>query len=108
MAKASLEELLLDYEDYLRQNGLQQWEDGFPRKEALVGYIRSEDFMREPLKFADSYPAEEFCNLCIALCYQASYLLHRLMEAQQRQFLRDGGIREQMYNARKSYRDRRG
>lgn len=108
VAKASLEELLLDYEDYLRQNGLRQWEEGFPRKEGLVGYIKSEDFMWDPLKFADSYSAEEFCNLCIALIYQASYLLHRLMEAQQRQFLREGGIREQMYNARKNYRDKRG
>lgn len=108
VAKASLEELLLDYEDYLRQNGLRQWEEDFPRKEALVGYIKSEDFMMDPLKFADSYSAEEYCNLCIALIYQASYLLHRLMEAQQRQFLREGGIREQMYNAKKDYRNKKG
>lgn len=31
VAKASLEELLLDYEDYLRQHGLLQWNEGHPR-----------------------------------------------------------------------------
>lgn len=36
VARASLEELMLDYEDYLRQRGLPLWPEGDPRRMALV------------------------------------------------------------------------
>jgi len=36
VARASLEELLLDYEDYLRQRGLALWPEDDPRRKALV------------------------------------------------------------------------
>lgn len=36
VARASLEELKLDYEDFLRQNGLAQWERNDPRRQALI------------------------------------------------------------------------
>ena len=48
--------------------------------------------------------AEEFCNLCITLINQATYMLRRLIDSQQNQFLQKGGIREQMYAARTQYR----
>ena len=50
--------------------------------------------------------AEEFRNLCITLINQATYMLRRLLESQQDQFLQHGGIREQMYAARTQYRTR--
>ena len=105
VAKASLEELLLDYEDYLRQHSLQQWDKTHPRILKLRGYLRSDDFKRAPIKFARRLNAEEFCNLCITLINQATYLLRRLLERQQQQFLEQGGIKEQMYRARLAYRN---
>ena len=36
VARGSLEELKLDYEDYLRQHGLPQWERNDPRRQALI------------------------------------------------------------------------
>src|SRR5690554_176321 len=36
VARASLEELLLDYEDFLRQRKLSLWERSDPRREALI------------------------------------------------------------------------
>ena len=36
VARASLEELRLDYEDFLRQRGLAQWTEDDPRRAALV------------------------------------------------------------------------
>lgn len=36
VARASLEELRLDYEDYLRQRALSLWADGDPRRKALI------------------------------------------------------------------------
>lgn len=104
VAKASLEELLLDYEDYLRQNGLVQWDKEHPRTIRLRNYLKSEEFLAAPTRFADRMSAEEYCNMCITLINQATYMLRKLIERQQQQFLQQGGIREQMYNARVSYR----
>ena len=106
VAKASLEELLLDYEDYLRQNNLPQWDTNHPRTIRLREYLKSDDFLNAPTKYALAMNAEEFCNLCITLINQATYMLRRLLESQQDQFLQHGGIREQMYAARTQYRTR--
>ena len=105
VAKASLEELLLDYEDYLRHNSLQLWDKNNPRTLRLRRYLSSPAFDANPLRYAKQYTAEEFCNLCISLIHQTTYLLRRLLIAQQEQFLQTGGIRELMYRARKEYRE---
>lgn len=104
VAKASLEELLLDFEDYLRQNRLSQWNKDHQRIHSLRQYLKSEDFVSNPTRYADKMSAEEYCNLCITLINQATYMLRRMIERQQEQYLLRGGIREQMYNARLNYR----
>lgn len=104
VAKASLEELLLDYEDYLRHNNLNQWEKTHQRTLKLREYVKSKDFDNNPLRYAERLNDEEFCNLCITLINQATYMLRRLLERQQQQFLQTGGIKELMYNARINYR----
>ena len=104
VAKASLEELLLDYEDFLRQNKLPQWHKNHPRTIRLREYLKSDDFLNNPTEYASAMNAEEFCNLCITLINQATYMLRRLIDSQQNQFLQKGGIREQMYAARTQYR----
>lgn len=104
VARASLEELLLDYEDYLRQHRLTQWDKTHKRTLRLREYVKSKEFDSDPLRFVDKMNDEEFCNLCITLINQATYLLRRLLESQQQQFLQTGGIKEQMYNARINYR----
>lgn len=106
VAKASLEELLLDYEDYLRQHQLQQWDKTHPRILRLRKYLMSDDFMNNPTRFVHQLGAEEFCNLCITLINQTTYLLRRLLECQQQQFLEQGGIKELMFRARLDYRNR--
>lgn len=106
-AKASLEELLIDYKDYLRHNNLKIWESQNPRLLKLREYARSEQFMADPMRHIAKMNAEEFCNLCITLINQASYMLRKLIEKQQEQFLQNGGIREQMFRARTQYRSKR-
>lgn len=108
VAKASLEELLLDYEDYLRQHGLLQWNEGHPRFLQMRQYLKSPQFMADPMKFTQKLNAEEFCNVCITLINQCTYLLRRLLEKQQQMFLETGGIREQMSKARIAYRSQAG
>lgn len=105
VAKASLEELLLDYEDYLRQHFLPIWDKSSPRVLKLREYLRTDRFIKFPLEFSDKMNVEEFCNLCVTLINQTTFMLRRLLEKQQEQFLKDGGIREQMTKARIAYRN---
>lgn len=106
VAKASLEELLLDYEDYIRQHKLELWSKDNPRTLKLRDYLKSEQFMASPTKHAEQYDAEEYSNLMVTLINQTTYLLRRLLESQQQQFLKQGGIKELMYRARTNYRNR--
>lgn len=105
VARASLEELKLDYEDYLRQHQLKCYAWGSPEVERIRRYTRTNEFMTEPMKYARRYPADKYCNLCITLINQAQSMLRRLMERQQQQFLEQGGIKELMYKARTDYRN---
>ena len=105
VAKASLEELLIDYEDFLRQHSLPIWDKSHPRTAKLRAFLQTEEFMSAPMRFADKMNPEEFCNLCITLINQATYMLRRLLERQQEQFVKEGGIKEQMCRARREFRD---
>lgn len=105
VAKASLEELLVDYEDYLRQHNLTQWKTGHPRYEPMREYARSEKIDTEYTELKTRLGDEELSNLCITLINQATYMLRRLIEKQQQQFLQEGGVREQMTRARLNYRN---
>lgn len=105
VARSSLEELLEDYQDYLRQHNLSLWDKEHPRTLKLRDYIKSEEFKNNPTALANKLPAEEYCNMLITLIHQTNYLLDRLLIAQQKQFLEQGGIREQMTRARIDYRN---
>lgn len=107
VAKASLEELLLDYEDYLRQHTLPKWEKDSPRVIKMREYLKSDRFLESPTEYAERYEADEFCNLCITLINQTTYMLRKLLERQQQQFIENGGIKELMYRARVEYRSSR-
>lgn len=107
VARASLEELLLDYEDFLRQRGLKLWPKDDPRAQAVRQQYRSdrsdESDPSDPygIKAAD---AETAANTLICLVNQASYLLARQLESLERAFLSEGGITERLYRERRSRR----
>ncbi len=105
VAKASLQELLLDYEDYLRTRGLQQWASAHPRLTKLRGLCMSNNdsaFYREILKKCD---AEMTCNLAITLIHQTDVFLRKLIEKAQSDFIQEGGVREAMTRARINHRN---
>lgn len=106
VAKASLEELLVDYEDYLRVNGLCQWDKTHPRYAPMLEYAKSEALKTEYPTLYNRLNGEEYCNLCITLINQATYMLRKLLEKQQQAFVEQGGIREQMTRARLEYRNK--
>ena len=105
VAKASLEELLDDYEDYLRVRHLEQWGALHPRYEAMRTYARSESIKSTYAQHIRNMNDEEIANLCITLLHQASVMLQRLLETMQHRFITEGGIKERMFKARTDYRN---
>ena len=105
VAKASLEELLVDYEDYLRVRNLQPWDNQHPRYEKMREYARSEQIKKDYAEKIQRMNDEEIANLCITLIHQAIYMLHKLLVTMQNRFVTEGGIKERMYQSRTDYRN---
>ena len=104
VAKASLEELLLDYEDYLRQNRLEQWGITDARTVKARNICKKHNDTEFYMKQIPSRSAETVANIAIILIHQADTLLRLLIERQKEDFLKYGGIREEMSRARIAYR----
>lgn len=98
IAKGSLEELKLDYEDFLRINNLKIWEKNDPKvrkiREIRVKKISLPDLPDNP---------EFFCNLLITLIYQNTYLLTRQINSLIEKHKKEGGFTEKLYRNRISY-----
>lgn len=104
VAKASLQELLIDYEDYLRVRGLAQWDKESEKAVQTRRYCRchlDSSVYRDAMAVRTD---ETVANICIVLIHQADVMLHNLIERQKADFLREGGIREQMAAARRAAR----
>ena len=107
VARASLEELLGDYRDYLRQRGLRLWEK--ESKEAL--FVRKlgakNDASYDSYKtYVESRPPEVVANILICLIHQTNYLLDQQLRQLEKAFLQEGGLRERMTRARLAERAR--
>ncbi len=105
VAKASLEELLNDYEDYLRVRNLPQWDARHPGYEKMRQYARSRQIQQDYAANIQRMSDEELANLCITLIHQATYMLHKLLATMQTRFVTEGGIKERMYQTRLNYRN---
>ena len=106
--RASLHELLLDYEDYLRVRGLEKWAFDDPRcaqTRAFCKVHQDSAVYREKIKERSD---ETIANIAITLIHQCDVLLRGLIEWQKREFLEKGGIKEEMYRARKDWQRRNG
>lgn len=107
VARASLGELLLDFEDFLRQRKLRQWDKNDPEALEVREKFRSEKSDRsDQSDWSDwsDFSEERLANTLICLINQASYLLWRQMKTLEEEFLANGGFTERMYNARKNLR----
>ena len=104
VAKASLKELLEDYEDYLKTRGHRQWEKGSKEYEAMRNLGRT---YNDPQYFMDlvvTRPPETIANMAIILINQADYLLYRQLQRLSDDFLKNGGFSERMMRMRKDHR----
>ena len=107
IARASLEELLLDYEDYLRQNDLRQWTKDSPEALKVRAKLQSLEAkpsdmsdISDPLRLKHTTP-QIAANIMLCLINQTSYLLGKQIKRLEANFATEGGFTERLYKYRK-------
>jgi four helix bundle suffix protein len=109
VARASLEELLADYRDFLRGRDLTVWEKE-SREARFVRRLgtRLETTYEHYREFCKKRPPQAVANIAIWLIHQANYLLNQQIRCLERDFLKEGGLRERMTRARLEKRHKEG
>lgn len=111
VSKASFEELLSDFEDFLRQNKLEI----YPKGDARVTKFRQIAFRLSNLSNLSDLGnliekpkllgnAQDDANFLLTLCHQETYLLDRQIKAAIEKFAKEGGLSEKLFAARKKTR----
>jgi len=107
VARASLEELLEDYRDFLRVRGLEEWPKDHRYTRRLQDLNRQPDAnyatFQKGIEHADPAIA---ANVMIGLIKVTNYLLDRQLKRLEQDFLKEGGLRERMTRARLIARSR--
>jgi four helix bundle suffix protein len=107
VARASLEELLEDYCDFVRTRGYDLWDKD--SREALyvrkLGRNRNESY-ETYRTYIETRPSEVVANIIVCLIHQANYLPDRQIRQLEQAFLQEGGLRERMTRARLNARTR--
>ena len=105
VARASLEELLLDYEDFLRQRGLTLWGKDHPTAQVIrsLAYETNRSYSTDS-PYIEKSPPEVAANTIICLIHQTNYLLDQQLRQLEKAFLQEGGFTERLYRARTTAR----
>ncbi len=118
IARASFQELLEDYEDFLRQKGLKQWNKDSPEAAAVRGLAYGTD-RADRMDVSDrtngagradkSYigKPEDAANAALCLIHQTNFLLDRQIKVLEEKFIKNGGYAERLRKARDEEKKRR-
>ena len=105
VARASLEELLTDYLDFLRVRDLSIWGKDSPEALGVRQMGRETNLSFENYRSSlEGKPPEIWANVAVCLIHQANYLLDQQLRALEKDFLQQGGMRERMAKARSEVR----
>ncbi len=104
VAKASLKELLEDYEDYLKVKNHRQWEKGSREYEAMRKLGREHNDAEFFMRLIETRPPETIANMVIILINQADYLLFKQLSKLSDDFIKTGGFSERMTALRRQKR----
>ncbi|MDD6894274.1 MAG: four helix bundle suffix domain-containing protein [Prevotellaceae bacterium] len=105
IAKGSNQELLEDYQDYIKHHNIPEW-----AKENISRFDKMRRFCLDHSDECDYHPYfskwndEEMANLAICLCHMIDKAMTTFLEKRDREFVVEGGIRERMTAARKEMR----
>lgn len=126
VARASLEELLLDFEDFLRHRHLPQWSPDSPEartvREVPLRFKQDRSDRSDPTDQTDLTDQQRWslyapwlehpdpavrANAIICLIHQANYLLDKQIAALEKQFIEQGGYSERLAAARLAFRNQK-
>ena len=108
VARASLEELMLDYQDFLRTKKLKEWKKDSRHVSRLRTLNRIPDATYETFRKGIENKDPEVCaNVLIGLIKVTTYLLAKQLESLEKAFLNEGGLRERMTIARIKERNKK-
>jgi len=106
VARASLEELLEDYKDYIKNRKEIIWDKD--SREALyvrkLAYSKDESYENTYEQFIETRSGVVCANIILCLIHQCNYLLDQQIRRLEEDFVKNGGLRERMYQARKNYK----
>ncbi len=106
VARASLEELKIDFEDYLRTNKLPIWDKNHKLVERLRELNKIRNSTYDTFKKGIENENPEICaNVMIGLISVVSYLLNKQIKTLEIAFMNEGGLKEKMTKARIEYRN---
>ena len=104
VARATLDELIEDYLDWLKSHGSAEWPSGDERRIAARDYSKAHSDWPDWQRFFETRPAETVANLMLTICHQTRYMLDKMIAAQEEDFKKHGGVRERMHAARTAAR----
>jgi four helix bundle suffix protein len=107
VARASLEELLEDYKDFLRVRKLRLW----PKDSREALFVRKLGARKDTSyktyeTYIETRPPEVVANILICLINQTNYLLDKLLRHLEKAFVEAGGLRERMTRVRLAHRNK--
>ena len=105
IAKGSLEELLEDFEDYLRVHQLERWGQQHPKYIACIPLFQKHNDSQWYRRQIEGRSDEDIANIAIIVIHQTLALLRGLIDRIDKKFLEEGGIKEQRFQARLKYRN---
>lgn len=108
VAKASLKELQEDYEDYLRHHGMQIWDVNSEKCRNARAWCKVHSSPADYMRVCELRDDVTVANIALILIHQTDFLLKRLLEKHKIDFLENGGIKEQMSQARRNWREQHG
>lgn len=94
IGQGSLQELLEDYEDYLRTRKLTKWTSEHARYDSLVKYCKTRNDIKDYEGLFNQMNDEELSNMALTLIHQTDYLLDRFLRKLEESFIATGGNKE--------------
>ncbi len=108
VARASLEELLADYRDFLRTRHLEEWTKDHRYTKRLRELNRQRGADYQTFRKGTEHPDQAIsANVNIGLIKVSTYLLNQQLRHFEQAFLKEGGLRERMTRARLTMRSRK-
>lgn len=106
VGRASLEELLADYRDYLRVRDHSIWDKDCKEAQFVRQLGRKTPQTFELYReFIETRPPETIANIAICLIHQTNYLLDQQLRRLEQDFVEQGGLRERMTRVRLAHRN---